>query len=90
MSGRGRAQRSLDMIKAMYDIAEESQTITESGEGYKIFSENLIASMSRNAASVYRLLKQAREEGTIPWEWIVDETRELGKGGRLGTTRPGT
>jgi hypothetical protein len=26
---------------------------------------------------VYRLLKEAREEGTIPWEWIVDETREL-------------
>ena len=26
---------------------------------------------------VYRLLKQAREEAEIPWEWIVDETREL-------------
>ena len=28
-------------------------------------------------AKVYRLLKEAREEGIIPWEWIVDETREL-------------
>ena len=26
---------------------------------------------------VYRLLKEARERGHIPWEWIVDETREL-------------
>ena len=26
---------------------------------------------------VYRLLKLAREQGLIPWEWIVDETREL-------------
>jgi hypothetical protein len=26
---------------------------------------------------VYRLLKEAREQGTIPWNWIVDETREL-------------
>ena len=26
---------------------------------------------------VYRLLKEARERGIIPWEWIVDETREL-------------
>src|SRR3981081_2002081 len=26
---------------------------------------------------VYRLLKEAREEGDIPWEWIVDETREI-------------
>ena len=26
---------------------------------------------------VYRLLKEAREQNIIPWEWIVDETREL-------------
>jgi hypothetical protein len=26
---------------------------------------------------VYRLLKEAREQGIIPWEWIVDETRSL-------------
>jgi hypothetical protein len=23
--------------------------------------------------SVYRFLREAREEGTIPWEWIVDD-----------------
>jgi len=76
--GRGRAQRSHDMIKAMYEIAEESQPITGRGVGYKLFSQGLIPSMSRNdMQGVYRLLKEAREEGTIPWEWIVDETREL-------------
>jgi hypothetical protein len=76
--GRGRAQHSLDLIKAMYEIAEESQPITGRGVGYKLFSLCLIASMSRNCMQgVYRLLKEAREEGTIPWEWIVDETREL-------------
>ena len=26
---------------------------------------------------VYRLLREAREQGVIPWEWIVDETREF-------------
>jgi len=26
---------------------------------------------------VYRLLKYAREQGILPWEWIVDETREI-------------
>lgn len=76
--GRGRSQRSLDLIMAMYDIAEEAEPITGRGVGYKLFSLNLIPSMSRNdMQSVYRLLKEAREEGTIPWEWIVDETREL-------------
>ena len=28
-------------------------------------------------ARVYRLLKLAREQGDIPWEWIVDETRSI-------------
>jgi hypothetical protein len=74
--GRGRSQRSLDLIKAMHDIAEESQPITGRGVGYKLFSMNLIPSMDQ-MPGVYRLLKLAREEGTIPWEWIVDETREL-------------
>jgi hypothetical protein len=76
--GRGRSQRSLDIIKAMYEIAENTQPITGRGVGYKLFSANLIPSMSMpNMRVVYRLLKEAREEGTIPWEWIVDETREL-------------
>jgi hypothetical protein len=76
--GRGRAQRSLDLIQAMREIIEQSQPITGRGVGYKLFSANLIPSMSRNAMqAVYRLLKEAREEGTIRWEWIVDETREL-------------
>jgi hypothetical protein len=29
------------------------------------------------AGRLYRLLKEARERGIIPWSWIVDETREL-------------
>jgi hypothetical protein len=76
--GRGRAQRSLDLIEAMYSAAEAAQPITGRGVGYKLFSAGLIPSMGRNEMQmVYRLLKEAREEGTIPWDWIVDETREL-------------
>jgi hypothetical protein len=76
--GRGRAKASLDLIDAMYSAAEAAQPITGRGIGYKLFAAGLIPSMSRaDMAKVYRLLKEAREEGTIPWEWIVDETREL-------------
>ena len=75
---RGRAQRSTDLIEAMYEIAEASQPITGRGVGYKLFTEGKIPSMSRpNMQRVYRLLKEAREEGIIPWHWIVDETRGL-------------
>ena len=76
--GRGMAQRSLDLIEAMYAIAEAMQPITGRGVGYKLFIQKLIKSMGRSdMARVYRLLLIAREQGIIPWEWIVDETREL-------------
>jgi hypothetical protein len=76
--GRGRAQRSLDLIEAMYAAAEAAQPITGRGIGYKLFTAGLIPSMGRNEMQrVYRLLKQAREQGDIPWEWIVDETRSI-------------
>jgi hypothetical protein len=76
--GRGMAQASLDLIEAMRVIAEAAQPITGRGVGYKLFVQKLIRSMERNDMRVvYRLLLKARELGTIPWEWIVDETRSL-------------
>jgi hypothetical protein len=75
---RGRTQKSLDLIEAMYAICEAAQPITGRGVGYKLFVAQLIASMSRHDMKrVYRLLKEAREQGDIPWEWIVDETRGI-------------
>ena len=77
-NGRGMAQRSLDLIEAMYAEAEAAQPITGRGVGYKLFAAGLIASMAKpEMQRVYRLLREARERGDIPWEWIVDETREL-------------
>jgi len=76
--GRGMAQRSLDLIAAMYAIAEAAQPITGRGIGYKLFTAGLITSMAKpEMQRVYRLLKEGRERGDIPWEWIVDETRTL-------------
>jgi hypothetical protein len=76
--GRGMAQRSLDLIAAMYSVAKAAQPITGRGVGYKLFAADLIPSMERaEMQRVYRLLKEAREQGHIPWPWIVDETREL-------------
>src|SRR5262244_3409670 len=81
--GRGMAQHSLDLIQAMHDAAEAAQPITGRGVGYKLFTRHLIPSMATpDMAKVYRLLRIAREQDKIPWEWIVDETRELE---RVGT-----
>jgi hypothetical protein len=76
--GRGMARRSLELIEAMHAVAEASQPITGRGIGYKLFTAGLIPSMARSEMQrVYRLLKEAREHGMIPWEWIVDETRAI-------------
>src|SRR5262249_46355281 len=75
---RGMARKSLALIGAMAKIIEEVQPIIGRGVGYKLFSAGLIPSMSRSDMQrVYRLLKEARERGYIPWSWIVDETRDL-------------
>jgi hypothetical protein len=76
--GRGMAQKSLDLIEAMYAAAEAAQPITGRGIGYKLFTQGLIPSMGRaDMQRVYRLLKEARERDDLPWSFIVDETREL-------------
>jgi hypothetical protein len=76
--GRGMAQRSIDLIHAMFDAAKKAQPITGRGIGYKLFTAGLIPSMATNEMQrVYRLLKEARERDIIPWGWIVDETRTL-------------
>jgi hypothetical protein len=72
------ADASLRLIDEMYEIAETRQPITGRGVGYQLLCSGLIDSMSTGEMKkVYRLLKIARERGLIPWEWIVDETREL-------------
>src|SRR5262249_46399608 len=54
------------------------QPVTGRGVGYKLFTASLIPSMARaEMQKVYRALRLGREQGFIPWEWIVDETRAL-------------
>jgi hypothetical protein len=68
----------LGLIDVMVEIAEAGAPMTGRSVGYKLFSRQLIPSMKKNPMqAVYRLLKEAREEGIIPWGWIVDETRLL-------------
>jgi hypothetical protein len=74
------AKKSLSLIATMVEIIEAAQPITGRGVGYKLFVKKLIASMKTGEMQkVYRLLKEARERGMIPWEWIVDESRQLEK-----------
>ena len=74
---RGKSQKSLDLIEAAAAILEEIQPATVRAVCYRLFVAGFIDGMTKgNTNRVSRQLVGARETGRIPWEWIVDETRE--------------
>jgi hypothetical protein len=74
---RGQSQRSRDLIEASQQILSEIQPATVRAVCYRLFTSKLIDSMRKNETNkISRLLTIARENEEIPWEWIVDETRE--------------
>lgn len=74
---RGQSLESLQLITAASGILAEIQPASVRAVCYKLFTRGHITSMSKNETNrVSRLLTRAREEDNIPWEWIVDETRE--------------
>lgn len=74
---RGKARHSLELIKAARAILAEIQPATVRAVCYRLFTMEIIDSMSKVETNrVSRQLTDARERGWIPWPWIVDETRE--------------
>lgn len=75
--GRGKSAASLALIDAAYRILKEIQPASVRAVCYRLFVEGRIPSMSKaNTAKVSTQLVWAREQSVIPWEWVVDETRE--------------
>lgn len=75
--GRGKAQKTLELVDAMADILEQIQPATVRAVCYRLFVAGLIPDMSKNSTSkVSRHLVTAREAGAIPWGWVVDENRQ--------------
>ena len=75
--GRGKAKASLELIDASIIILEVIQPCSVRAVCYQLFMRKLIPDMSKNSTgAVGKLIVYARENGLIPWAWIVDETRE--------------
>jgi hypothetical protein len=76
-AGRGMSRANLDLIEASWEILEDVQPTTVRGVAYQLFTRGLIENMGvKCVKNVSRLLVIAREQGIVPWEWIVDETRQ--------------
>ena len=77
-SGRGKAQKSLDLINSSKAILEEIQPATVRAVCYRLFVAKMIPDMGKvSTGKVSKQLVWARENDVIPWEWIVDEGRDL-------------
>jgi hypothetical protein len=75
---RGKSRRSLELIEASIEILREIQPASVRAVCYQLFTRGLIPSMGKPETNrVGRQLVDAREDGTIPWAWIVDETRRM-------------
>jgi hypothetical protein len=65
------------LIEAAREILQEIQPATVRAVCYRLFVGAVIPSMAvQHTKRVSQQLVDARETGIIPWEWIVDETRE--------------
>lgn len=75
--GRGKSAKNVDLILTAVEILREIQPASVRAICYQLFIRTLIASMQKNATNrVSTQLRDAREEGVIPWAWIVDEHRK--------------
>jgi hypothetical protein len=76
-TGRGKSKASLDLIEACHEILAEIQPASVRAVSYRLFAAGFIPNMSKGSTNrVSKQLVWAREQGLVPWEWIVDETRE--------------
>jgi hypothetical protein len=76
--GRGRSAKTVAFEQACVNILKEVRPASVRGVAYQLFNRKLIPNMSRaSTQKVSRILTDARRSGTVPWSWIVDETRGL-------------
>ncbi|MEW5976029.1 MAG: hypothetical protein AB1898_09520 [Acidobacteriota bacterium] len=75
--GRGKSEHNKQLVEAAYNILSEIQPASIRAVCYRLFADGLVDSMSKNNTNrVSRQLVEAREHGQIPWDWVVDESRE--------------
>lgn len=73
--GRGKHQHNLELIERAKEILAEIQPCSVRAVCYPLFIvHGLIPSMAKTCTNrVSHQLVYAREQGIIPWEWIVEE-----------------
>ncbi len=76
---RGKSKSRLELRQACYERLKATQPASVRSVAYHLFNVlKLIPSMEKKYVQrVGDEIRQAREEGDIPWTWVVDESRQL-------------
>jgi hypothetical protein len=75
---RGKSVLTVNRERAVVEILEAIQPASVRAVCYQLFVRGLLRDMGKSQTnSISTLLVRMREDGDIPWEWIVDGTREL-------------
>ena len=76
--GQARHKKTIERMAQIYTIVEERHPINVRGIAYGFLVLGLTPSMEKKYTNMFSdLTVQMREEGALPWEWIVDETRHV-------------
>lgn len=75
---RGPGVKTIEIRKAIKEILEQIRPASVRAACYKLFVRQLIESMAKGETNkVGNHLVTLREDGVVPWSWVVDETREI-------------
>lgn len=78
MAGRGKAAATVTLGHAAYDVlAASPYEMTLRQLYYALVSVGAIPKVEPAYAKLKRVVKDLREDGTVPWEWLVDHTRSV-------------
>lgn len=62
---------------AIVDVLQIEHPMTLRAVFYRLVSRAIIAKLESEYGKLSRMLCQMREAGTVPWEWVVDNTRRI-------------
>jgi len=76
--GRGRAAGTIELGRIAGDIlAAATSAMTLRQLYYALVAAGAIPKNEASYARLKRVMRDLREDGTIPWEWLVDHTRTV-------------
>lgn len=76
--GRGKAEATVALGQAAHDVlARSSYAMTLRQLYYALVSAGAIPKVDAVYDKLKRVMRQLREDGSVPWEWLVDHTRDV-------------